>query len=112
MKDHIPDKVKDVWASHQLHRQMTGCSDKIQFPLLPASAINTQQNWKVLGEIDFSLGGSFITDVEDMHILVVLELFASFVDLDTSGTKHIDWQSDLRIFHAVLKTFIELASMC
>ena len=112
VKDLTPDEVEDAWACHELHRQMAGCSEKIEFPLLPASAIKREQHWKVLGDIDFSLGGSFITDVEDMHIPAVLDLFASFVDFDTSGTKRTDWQSDRRIFDAVPKKFIELASRC
>ena len=107
-----PDEIEDAWLTHEFHRSLADSADKVEFPLLPASVLNSTCHWTCIGEIDFSQGGSFITAIDDGHVPAVLELFAHFVELDTTGHKRTEWLKDPTIFSVVPKMYIDMVSKC
>mmetsp|Transcript_4844 Transcript_4844/g.7520 ORF Transcript_4844/g.7520 Transcript_4844/m.7520 type:complete len:1097 (-) Transcript_4844:34-3324(-) len=108
------DEVEEAWLSYALQREMEEMADKVRFPIYDASAIDNEDKWDVLAEIDFNNGGSFLLDdkIEDMHLPDILELFAAFVRFGSSEQKHTTWQKDGSVYTAIPQMFIDFAKEC
>ncbi|KAL9182228.1 hypothetical protein ACHAXT_012880 [Thalassiosira profunda] len=104
-------EVEEIWESHAIHRAIEEMADDLEFPVLPAEAIQSGDCWEDLAEIDFSYGGAFLLDAKigEENIPEILELLAAFVYFDTDRKKYTTWQKDGSVFAAMPELFIKFA---
>ena len=103
------DEVEDVYecAVEEIgyHNEL---QSSVKYPLHPTSELENPTHWKEIYELNFSNGGTFITDQTlKQHVPGILNLFASFVKYETKKyTSHV---KDSDVYDALPKMFIEFA---
>ena len=88
----MPDEIEEIFESYIMLKKLSSIADdhvdNVPFPVFPASAIDkiTDQNdttFKVISSFDFSEGGQFIANQEDLPdnlLPSLLELLGTFVE--------------------------------
>ena len=111
----LADEVEKIWKDQSLQRSLEEMAEKVEFPLLPSSAIHsTDGDLKTIAEVDLGFGAAFVhnPDIPPKTLPPLLELLAALVLFDKPGKKYTTWQKDGSVFSAMPKMFIDFAMKC
>ena len=105
--DEVEEAYESASAEFGYHNDLQA---SVKFPLYPTSELDNPTHWKEIGDIEFSNGGTFVTDPAlKEHVPGILNLFSSFVKYEKK--KHTSQVNDPAVYDALPEMFINFATM-
>jgi len=109
----MPDDVKAAYTCYEIMKDsMEGLVCRVPLPLLPTSALNSNDHLEKILDIDFKEGGSFITDpsLDPHQIPQITRLLSSFVKFDEEKLTCNKWEKESPVFNVVPTMLVNIAA--
>lgn len=109
----MPDDVEAAYTCYEIMKDsMEGLVCRVPLPLLPTSALNSNDHLEKILDIDFKEGGSFITDpsLDPHQIPQITQLLSSFVQFDEEKLTCNKWEKESPVFNVVPTMLVNIAA--